>query len=218
MDTAKIGAKGKNLKFQYITSDLAQKVADIDGEEFAEADYGLIASTDYDIEKFRQDVDQASSIALQAGIIPYSAWLKLKSSGSLSEKIKMLEQAEKEMQQQQQQAQQQQLQAQQQQQQLQLQMKQAELELQNEMNQRDNETRILTATIQAQSKRDADGDGYVNEAENKSVDLSEKIREFNEKLKLDRDKLEQEDKHHKEDNALKLQIAKMKPKTSNTNK
>ena len=73
LDTAKIGAKGKNLKFQYITSDLAQKVADIDGEEFAEADYGLIASTDYDIEKFRQDVDQASSIALQAGIIPYSA-------------------------------------------------------------------------------------------------------------------------------------------------
>lgn len=218
LDTAKIGAKGKNLKFQYITSDLAQKVSEIDGDEFAEADYGLVVSMDYDIEKFRQDVDQAGAMALQANMIPFSAWLKLKATGSLSEKIKMLEQAEKDMQQQQQQAQQAQIQAQQQQQQLELQMKQAEMELKDTMNQRDNETKILTATIQAQTKRDADGDGIVNENENNALDLSEKVRQFNEKMKLEREKLELDKKQHKEDNDLKLTIAKMKPKTTSNKK
>ena len=216
LDTAKIGAKGRNLKFQYITSDLSQRVSEINGDEFAEADYGLVVSMDYDIEKFRQDIDQAGAMALQSNSIPLSAWLKLKSSGSLSEKIKMLEQAEKEMQQIQQQQQQAQLQAQQQQAQMELQMKQAEMQLNDAMNQRDNETKILVATIQTQSKRDADGDGLVNENNNKAIDLNEKVRQFNEKLQLDKDKLKQEDRHHREDNELKLKIAKLKPKTTNT--
>ena len=218
LDTAKIGAKGKNLKFQYITSDLSQKVSEINGDEFAEADYGLIASTDYDIEKFRQDVDQAGVMALQSGAISFSAWLKLKSSGSLSEKIKMLEQNEREMQQMQQQQQQAQLQAQQQQKELELQMKQAEMQLKDMMNQRDNETKILTATIQAQTKRDSDGDGIINENENNAVTLEEQVKEFNEKMKLERDKLEQDDRHHKEDNDLKLEIAKIKPSKTSNNK
>lgn len=217
LDTGKIGAKGKNIKFQYISSDLSQKVADIDGDEFAEADYGLVVSNDYDIEKFRQDVDQAGTVALQSGSIPLSAWLKLKSSGSLSEKIKMLEQAEKEMQQLQQQQQQQTLQAQQQQAQLEMQTKQAEMELQDRLNQRDNETKILTATIQAQSKRDADGDGVINEGVD-TGDLQEKIREFDERLKLDRDKLEYQKQKDKRDNDTKLAIAKIRPKTNSNNK
>ena len=217
LDTAKIGAKGKNLKFQYITSDLSQKVAEIDGDEFAEADYGLVVSMDYDIEKFRQDVDQAGTMALQSNMIPLSAFLKLKAAGSLSEKIKMLEQAEKEMQQVQQQQQQMQLQAQQQQQQVEMQMKQAEMQLEDQLNQRDNETKILTATIQAQSKRDADGDGLINEGED-TQDLSEKIREFDAKMKLERDKLEYQKQKDKKDNELKLTIAKLKPKTTTNNK
>lgn len=218
LDTAKIGAKGRNLKFQYITSDLSQRVSEINGDEFAEADYGLVVSMDYDIEKFRQDIDQAGVMALQSNSIPLSAWLKLKSSGSLSEKVKMLEQAEKEMQQMQQQQQQAQLQAQQQQAQLELQMKQAEMQLNDAMNQRDNETKILIATIQAQSKRDADGDGLVNENNNKAIDLNEKLYEFDSKLKLEREKLELDKKKHKEDNDLKLKIAKMESKITSNSK
>ena len=42
---------------------------------------------------------KAGTMALQSNMIPLSAFLKLKAAGSLSEKIKMLEQAEKEMQQ-----------------------------------------------------------------------------------------------------------------------
>jgi len=34
--------RGRSKKFQYILSDNSMKVMDIDGDEFAEADYGLV--------------------------------------------------------------------------------------------------------------------------------------------------------------------------------
>ena len=217
LETAKIGCKGRNVKFQYILSDLTSRVSEFDGDEFAECDYGLVVSNDYDIEKFRQDIDQAGIMALQSGSIPLSAWLKLKQSGSTSEKIKMLEQSEQEMREYQQQQQQAQLQAQQQQTQMELQFKQAELEQNDTINQRDNETKLMVANIQAASKRDADGDGLINEGQD-TQDLSEKIREFDTKMKLERDKLEYQKQKDKRDNDTKLQIAKMEPRTTSNNK
>ena len=211
LETAKIGCKGRNVKFQYITSDLTQRVCEFDGDEFAECDYGLVVANDYDIEKFRQEVDQISTMALQAGQISMSAALKLKSSGSLSEKIKMLEQNEAEMRQYQQEMQQQQLQVQQQQAQMEMQYKQAELEQKDVINQRDNETKLLIANIQAQYKKDADGDGIINEGVD-TTDINEKIREFDEKMKLERDKLDWDKKKNKDNNDVKIQIAKLKPK------
>ena len=216
LETAKIGAKGRNVKFQYINSDLTTMISEFDGDEFAECDYGLVVSTDYDIEKFRQEIDQAASMALQGGVISFSAYLKLKSSGSMSEKIKMIEQNEQEMRAQQQQMQQQQLQMQQQTAQMEMQFKQAEMEQKDAINQRDNETKLLIANIQALSKKDADSDGVVNEGV-EDDNLTERVREFDERLKLDKEKLEWEKKKNKDNNDVKLQIANMKPK-STTNK
>ena len=34
--------KGRNKKFQYLLSDNSTKIMDIDGDEFAESDYGLV--------------------------------------------------------------------------------------------------------------------------------------------------------------------------------
>ena len=214
LETAKIASKGRNVKFQYITSDLSQKVVEFDGDEFAEADYGLVVSADYDIEKFRQDVDQAATTALQSGMITFSAYLKLKSSGSMSEKIKMIEQSEQEMREYQQQQQQATLQQQQAQAEAQLQMKQVELQQNDAINQRDNETKILIANIQAASKRDGDGDGIVGEGEN-TQDLDEKVREFNTKMQLERDKFNYQKQKDKQDNDTKLKIAQMHKSTSN---
>jgi hypothetical protein len=42
LETAKIAMKGRNLKFQHILSDGANKLVNIDGDEFAEADYGIL--------------------------------------------------------------------------------------------------------------------------------------------------------------------------------
>jgi hypothetical protein len=128
-----------------------------------------------------------------------------------------LYQSEQEMREYQQQQQQAQLQAQQQQAQMELQFKQAELEQNNTINQRDNETKLMVANIQAASKRDADGDGLVNEGQD-TQDLNEKVKQFDQKMKLERDKFEYQKQKDKRDNDTKLTIAKMKPRTTSNSK
>ena len=42
LETTKIALKGRSKKFQYILSDNSLRVMDIEGDEFAECDYGLV--------------------------------------------------------------------------------------------------------------------------------------------------------------------------------
>ena len=126
-----------------------------------------------------------------------------------------MRQSEAETMQRAQEAQQQQAQLEQQKMQMQAQAEAVKLQQEDILNQRDNETRLLIANIQALSKRDADGDGVINEGVD-TEDLSEKIREFDQRLKLDRDKFEYQKKKDKIDNDTKIAIAKMKPKTNNS--
>jgi hypothetical protein len=42
LETAKIALKGRSKKFQYLLADNTLKVTEIDGDEFAESDYGLV--------------------------------------------------------------------------------------------------------------------------------------------------------------------------------
>jgi hypothetical protein len=149
---------------------------------------------------------------LQNQMFNFSTVLQLYSSCSLSEKIVIMKQAEAEAMQRAQEQQMQQQQLAQQQMQLNAEMEQAKMQQTDMINQRDNETKLLIANIQALSKRDADGDGVVNEGVD-TEDLAEKIREFDEKLKLDRDKFEYQKQKDKQDNKTKLEIANMKAKT-----
>ena len=128
-----------------------------------------------------------------------------------------MKQSEAEAMQRAQQQQEQQQQLAQQQMQIQAETEQAKMQQEDMLNQRDNETKLLIANMQALSKRDADGDGIVNEGVD-TQDLSEKIRQFDAKLKLDRDKFEYQKKKDKMDNDTKLTIAKMRPKTTSNSK
>ena len=203
LETAKIGAKHRNIKFQYVNSDLTQRIVEFDGDEFAEADYGLVVNADYDIEKFRQDIDQVAQVALQSQMISLSGYMKLKSSGSMAEKIKMIEQNENEMRQMQQQQAQQNMQIEQQKAQIEMQFKQAELDLKNEMNQRDNDTKLLIENMkQVNTEQPEEG----QESKIDRDKLNESIRQFNEQLNFDKQK-------HKDDIAVK-RAALNKPKTS----
>ena len=188
LETAKIALKGRKEKFQYLLSDGSLKVLDIDGDEFAEADYGLIVESSNNIQDLNQKIETMAQAALQNQMISFSTIFKLYTTASLTEKQRMVEKDEKAMQERQAQAQQEQLQAQQQQAQLQAQIQQQQLQLQEEANVRDNETKILVATISANARQD---DGieepiYSQEAKDK---LAENMRQFDEKMKLERDKL-----------------------------
>lgn len=211
LETAKIAMRGRTKKFQYILPDHSQKLIDVDGDMFAECDYGLVVDSGYDMQALNQEIQQIAQAAMQNNTLTFSTYLKLRSNCSIAEKIRMVENDENRAREAAQQAAQQQMQIESQKAQQELKLKQAELEQKDVINQRDNETKLLIANIQAQYKKDADGDGVVNEGED-TQDLSEQIRQFDEKIKLDRDKFEYQKQKDKRDNDTKLAIAKMRPK------
>ena len=209
LENIKISLKGRNKKFQYILSDATMKIMDIDGDEFAEADYGLVVDNGKGTQELSQKLDMLAQAALQNQTLSFSTIMKLYSSSSLAEKQRFVEKDERTIQERNAQAQQQQLEAQQQIAQIEMEQKQAELEQREQANIRDNETRIMIAQIQANNKND---DGIVEQefSEEAKASLMEKIREFNEKLKLDRDKLELDKKKHEDEISVKRQALKNK--------
>ena len=190
LETAKIAMKGRNKKFQYLLSDNSTKIMDIDGDEFAESDYGLVVDNSNGIQELNQKLDTLAQAALQNQLISFSTMMKLYSSSSLAEKQRMVEKDEQQIIERQQQAQQQQLQQQQEQLQAQMQQKYMEIEQKDMLNQRDNETKILVAQISANNEDD--GIKEPEFSEEAKANLEEKIRQFNERLKLDKEKLKLE--------------------------
>ena len=215
LETAKIALRGRSKKFQYILSDGSMKVMDIDGDEFAESDYGLVVDNSNAIQELQQKMDMLAQAALQNQSLNFSTIMKLYNSCSMAEKQRIVERNEQELMQRQQEAQQQQLQQQQQQAEMEAQAKEQEMQLKDVMNQRDNETKILVATISANSNQESD-DGIQEQpfSEEARANLMEKMREFDAKLKLDREKLNLDREKAKTDAELKRKALNKKPQTS----
>lgn len=213
LETAKIALKGRNKKFQYILSDNSMKIMEIDGDEFAESDYGLLVDNSNNLQQLQQKLEMLAQAALQNQTLNFSTIMKLYNSASLAEKQRMVENNERQLMERQQQAQQQQMQMEQQQIQMQAQMKEAEMQQKTEMNIRDNETKILVATIAA-SANQSDGIIEPEYSEEAKANLQEKMRQFDERIKLDRDKFNFEKEKTKEELSIKRQQAKNKPSTT----
>lgn len=201
LETAKIALKGRGKKFQYILSDNSMRVMDIDGDEFAECDYGLVVDNSNAIQELQQKMDMLAQAALQNQTLNFSTIMKLYNSSSLAEKQRMVEKNERELLERQQQMQQQQMEAEQQRAQMEAQAKEADMQLRDQMNVRDNETKILVANINAQSNND--GIQQIEASEQSKAALLEKMREFDEKLKLDRERLQFDKDKAKTDARLK---------------
>jgi hypothetical protein len=212
LETAKIAFRGRNKKFNYILPDHSMKVIDIDGDIFAEADYGLVVDTSTQAQDLHAKLDTLAQAALQNQTLTFSTIMKLYNSASLAEKQRMVEADERALQERQAQMQQQQMQHEQQMEQAKMQEKQMEMQFQDQLNQRDNETKIIIATMQAESKlMDSENDGiqpeYSQEAKEK---LMETMRQFDQRLALDKEKLAFEERKHRDDVELKRQQIKAK--------
>lgn len=215
LETAKIALKGRSKKFQYILSDNSMRVMDIDGDEFAECDYGLVVDNSNAIQELQQKMDMLAQAALQNQTLNFSTIMKLYNSSSLAEKQRMVEKNEQQLMQRQQEAQQQQVELQQQQMQAEAQAKEQDMALKDQLNQRDNETKIIVATISANSNQD-DGIKEPEFSEEAKAKLLENMRQFDERLKLDREKLNLEREKAKTDTQIKRESLRNKP--TNTNK
>jgi hypothetical protein len=215
LETAKIALRGRSKKFQHILSDNSIKIIEIDGDEFSEADYGLVVDNSGSAEELSQKLDMLAQAALQNQSLSFSTIMKLYGSSSNAEKTRLVERDEQMIQQRNAEAQQQQLQAQQQQAQMQLQQQQAELEQKEQANIRDNETKIFIATLQAANQDSVVEEGFSEEAK---ANLDEKIREFDERLKLDKEKLIFEKEKAKVEADLKRQQIKKQNNKSSASK
>ena len=200
IETAKIALKGKKKKFEYITSEGSKRIMEIDGDEFAECDYGLVVDNSQGTQALSQKLETLAQAGLQNQLINFSTMMKLYSTDSIAEKIRMIETSERRMQEQQEQIRQEQMQMQQQQVQAEAEQKQLEMEQRDLQNQRDNDTRVLVAKIQAQANIDssvARASGFTETpmqplSDKDRAELSQRVREFDEKNKLEHEKLKLE--------------------------
>ncbi len=204
LETAKIALKGGSKKFQYILPNNSLQIMNIEGEEFADADYGLIVDNSQGAQELSQKLEMLAQAALQNQTLNFSTIMQLYGTSSLAEKQRIVEKNERDLQQRQQQQQEQQLQVQQQTAQQQLEQKQLEMQQKDQQNIRDNETKLLIANINAFSNEE---DGIqTEEYSQKDKDaLMQKIKEFDEKMKLEKDKLSFEKEKHQDDVAIRKQ-------------
>lgn len=186
LETAKVALKGRTKKFQYILSDMSMKVMDIDGDEFAEVDYGLMVDNSPQTQLLESKLETLAQAALQNQTLSFGTIMKIYTNTSLAETQRIIEKEEnKRMQTQQEQAQQAN-ETQKQIAEMQEQGKQAERELKDSMNQRDNETKLLIAQMSQFAEEETSEDvEYSQEAKDK---LAEQIRQFDEKLSFEKQK------------------------------
>ena len=182
IEHAKGALRGTTKKFQYILDDGSMKIMEVDGDEFCECDYGCVADNSQDMQKLYANLDNLAHAGMQANKLNLSAIMKLYSSASISEKIRIIEHSEKQAEQQLQEAQQQQQQLEQQKIQAQMQQAQMQMQQQDMLNQRDNQTKIEVANINAQAEYLRLG---IYEDQN-----NEELRR--EEMAIDREKLQNE--------------------------
>lgn len=212
LETAKCAYRGRNIKFQYILSDGSMKMMEIDGDEFADCDYGVLMDQSNETQLFNSKVDAIAQAAVQNQVMDFAHVMRLYSSRSLSEKIRLVEEAEREMRERQEKAQQEQLQLQQQQIQAQQQAAMQKIQQEDVINQRDNDTKIRVAEINAQAEYLRLG-VYAEQNDQKFLEakaqlerdkLAEDIRKFDEELRFK----EQELKDNKEIQLKKIEATK----------
>lgn len=196
LETAKIAFKGRKKKFDYILNDGSKIITEIDGDEFAECDYGLIVDNSNGTQELNQKLDMLAQAALQNQTLDFSTIMKLYTILGVSEKIRVVETCEQrkraELEQQQQQVlQQQQMQLQQQQQ-----IAQMQAEQENKRHQEDNEVKILIAQINSKAEEDrlslmggSDAMTIQQKYDIEKEKLSENARQFDANLTLQKQKL-----------------------------
>ena len=181
VETAKIALRGRSKKFQYILSDGSNAMISIEGDEFAECDYGLILdnSSSSDI---KDKLVQLGQAALQNQTLSFSTIMQIyNNNNSISDIQRKIENDERARQESASQSAKQEQENQQLLIKMQNEDRQIERDLKDSLNQRDNDTKLQIAQLQLDAKV------AVDTALSKT-ELLEKIRQFDSKINLDKAK------------------------------
>lgn len=194
LEVIKYSMKGKNKKFQHILSDGSVAITEIEGDEFCENDYGLVVDSSPFTQQLNAKLGAITDAAMMNNMISLSSVMRLFTSTSLSQSIRMIQVEEEERMRQAQEESQRQQQMQQAQLEQQMQIEQARLEAEERKSIRDAETKIEVARIQAEGRIAAEreyGEAFINE-EVEAARIEEQAREFDSKEKADADQAEKD--------------------------
>jgi hypothetical protein len=206
LETAKVALKGNNKKVQYILDDQSIEMLNIDGEEFSEADYGMVCTSSSKTAELEQAIKQYAQAFLQNGG-SMSTIMDIYFSPSLSDMKKKLEIAEENINARNAKANEDNTKLAQQAQADARELEQSKLQLEESKNIRDNETKIYIAELQASLNQeegiDEDNDGIKDELDHSKLELDReklrsdkllKIKQLDDSMKMHKDKMEREDK------------------------
>lgn len=195
LETAKIALRGRKSKFDNILDDGSKQLVEIDGDEFAECDYGLVVDNSNGTMELSQKLDTLAQAALQNQTLDFSTIMKIYTTRSTAEKTRMVENNEKKRRAEAMQQQQQQQQIEQSKIQQQAQQAQMEQELKYKMHQEELENNILVAEINSKAEmarlQITGGDSLLSQQQQLQLEkdkLSENARQFNDRLSLDKKK------------------------------
>ena len=215
LDTAKISLRNNPKKFQNISDDYSMMSYEIGGEDFAEADFGILIDNSIGVENLEQKIEQLAHAALQNQTLSFSTIMKLYSGSSLSESMQIIKRDEAAIKQAQQQEQENAAKDAEAQRNMLMeldarkeQLERDKMALQDSMNLRDNEYKLKIAELGKESAEVPDNSHDENklalEAKKHDDDISLRVAELMEKRR-----------NNKEKEKIDMKKASQKPKPQN---
>lgn len=207
LETAKIALRGNNKKVQYILDDQTIEMLNVEGNEFSEADYGLVCTSSSKAMELEQMLKQNAQAFMQNGG-SMGTIIDIYFSPSLADMRKKIEIAEQKMQQaQSKQAEDANKLAQQAQSDM-MALEQTKLQLEDTKSLREDATKRYVAELNASIKlsegsEQVDDDGIIDPIAEEKLELDRekvkndkllKIKSLDDAMKMHKDKMEKEDK------------------------
>lgn len=209
IETAKIALKGKTVRFSYIADDMTRQLAEIDGDQFAEEEYGLMVSNDDEINRMEQKLEGMVQLGLQNQMISFSTAIKIYNSPSIREIQRLIEKDEQQMKEgQQQQAEADSKEAQAAREEAKL-IHEEETRVDLEKFNREDETKRYIAELNAETSR------IQKESGDKGVENDEDFKKFESELGLKREALSNDMKKHNDNMSRKDKEIAIKNKIAN---
>jgi len=184
-------------------SDGAIRIVDINGDEFAECDYGLVMDNSENTQLFMEKFEGYAQALIQNQMISTSTLIKLWNGSSIADITRSVEDDERKREEQiaeQQEAQQEQFQQEIEQK---LHLETEDRRIREDNNIRDNETRVLIESMRQYANQEAADFEKEDFDPQKKAELEEKIRQFNEKIALDKQKLADKNSQESKLNSLR---------------
>jgi len=218
LEAAKVAWKdGK--KAQYVTDDLNRIFFSIDGDQFADSEFGIFISNSSKDQQSLDTLKQLAQAALQAGAVTLTDIANILSTDSIAKVKQQLQAADKRAQEREERLQEQQLQAQKEIADAQIRDKEADRQTEIDNNIRDNETKLTIAELSKEESTPDNSQEIANkfQIEREKLNIQREESRANQNLdkdylNLERDKVNHEKKMKEKEVEIKKIAARNKPK------